>query len=83
MTRGRLRQWLVLGVAIVTAGALGTTSASAQSAVPAASAGAPSAKAQACIKGSLLCTEVQDYEHAFGGVYVGTSRGRAIAISGS
>ena len=54
MTRGRLRQWLVLGVAIVTAGALGTTSASAQSAVPAASAGAPSAKAQACIKGTLV-----------------------------
>ena len=71
MTRGRLRQWLVLSVAIVTAGVLGTTSASARSAVPAASAGAPTAKAQACIKGNLLCTEVQDYDHAFGGVYVG------------
>jgi hypothetical protein len=67
MTRGRLRQCLVLIVTIVTAGVLGTTSAAARPA-----AGAPSAaKSQACIRGSLLCTEVQDYEHAFGGAYVG------------
>jgi hypothetical protein len=71
MTRGRLRQWLVLSVTIVTAGVLGTTSASARPAAPAASAGAPTAKAQACVKGNLMCAEVEDYEHAFGGAYVG------------
>ena len=71
MTRGRPRQWLVLSVAIVTAGVLGTTSASAGPAAPAASYGPSSAKSQACIRGNLLCTEVQDYDHAFGGAYVG------------
>jgi len=68
MTRGRLRQWLVLIVAIVTAGVLGTTSASAR---PVASAASSPAKAQACIKGNLLCAEVEDYEAAFGEKYVG------------
>ena len=68
MTRGRLRQWLVLIVAIVTAGVLGTTSASAR---PVAGAAPSPAKAQACIKGNLLCAEVEDYEAAFGEKYVG------------
>ena len=68
MTRGRLRQWLVLIIAIVTAGVLGTTSASAR---PVASAAPSPAKAQACIKGNLLCAEVEDYEAAFGEKYVG------------
>jgi hypothetical protein len=71
MTRGRPWRWLVISVAIVTAGVLGTTSASARSAAPAAGYGSSTAKAQACIKGNLLCTEVQDYYHAFGGAYVG------------
>ena len=34
-------------------------------------AGISSAKSQACITGRVLCTEVQDYYHAFGGKYVG------------
>ena len=68
MTRGRLRQWLVLIIAIVTAGVLGTTSASAR---PVAGAAPSPAKAQACIKGNLLCAEVEDYEAAFGEKYVG------------
>ena len=89
MTRGRLRQWLVLIIAIVTAGVLGTTSASAR---PVASAAPSPAKAQACIKGNLLCAEVEDYEAAFGENMSGmmsrrssttrTSPGRAIATSG-
>jgi len=70
MTRGRPWRWLVLGTAIVTAGVLGTTSASARSAAPAAGDGPSTAKSQACITGSLMCTEVQDYYHAFD-TYVG------------
>ena len=69
MTRGRPWRWLVLSVAIATGGALGATAASAQPAAPAAASTA--AKSQACITGHLLCTEVQDYYHAFGGKYVG------------
>ena len=71
MTRGRPWRWLVLCVAVVTAGVLGATSASARSAAPAPSYGSSTAKAQACIKGNLLCTEVEDYEAAFGEKYVG------------
>ena len=70
MTRGRPWRWLVLSIAVVTAGVLGTTSASAGSAATAASYGS-TAKSLACVKGNLLCTEVQDYYHAFGHVYVG------------
>jgi hypothetical protein len=70
MTRGRPWRWLVLGTAVVTAGVLGTTSASAQSAAPATSA-ATSAKSQACVSGKLMCAEVEDYDHAFGDKYVG------------
>jgi hypothetical protein len=71
MTRRGPWRWLVLSIAIVTAGVLGTTSASARPAAPAASYGPSTAKSLACIKGNLLCTEVQDYDHAFGGKYVG------------
>jgi len=70
MTRRRPWRWLVLGTAIVTAGVLGTTSASAGSAAKAADYGSSTAKSQACITGSLMCTEVQDYYHAFD-TYVG------------
>jgi len=69
MKRGRPWRWLVLSVAIATGGALGATAASAQP--TAATAGISSAKSQACITGRVLCTEVQDYYHAFGGKYVG------------
>jgi hypothetical protein len=71
MTRRRPWRWLVLSIAIVTAGVLGTTSASAGSAATAAGYGPSTAKGLACIKGNLICTEVQDYDHAFGGAYVG------------
>jgi len=71
MLRGRPWQWLVIIIAIVTAGALGTTAASARPAASAASPGPSTAKSQACIRGNLLCTEVEDYEHAFNDVYVG------------
>ena len=81
MMRGRLRQWLVLSVAIVTAGVLGTTSASAQSAAPAATAGSSTAKAQACIKGNLLCTEVEDYDRDFSVAYVGHEEPSALYYS--
>jgi len=71
MTRGRVWRWLVLSVAIVTAGMLGVTSASARpAAAPAASYGPSTPKSLACVKGSLMCTEVQDYYHAFD-TYVG------------
>jgi len=69
MTRGRSWRWLVITVAIATGGVLGATAASAQPAAPAA--GITSAKSQVCITGQVLCTEVQDYYHAFGGKYVG------------
>ena len=68
MMRGRSWRWLVASVAIATGGVLGATAASAQ---PTAPAGISSAKSQACITGRVLCTEVQDYYHAFGGKYVG------------
>ncbi len=70
MTRGRPWRWLVLGTAVVTAGVMGATAANAQSAAPATSAPS-SAKAQACVSGKLMCTEVDDYDSAFGGRYVG------------
>ena len=69
MMRGRPWRWLVLSVAIAAGGALGATAASAQPTAP--TAGISSAKSQACITGRVLCTEVQDYYHAFGGKYVG------------
>jgi hypothetical protein len=69
MMRGRPWRWLVLSVAIATGGALGATAASAQPTGP--TAGISSAKSQACITGRVLCTEVQDYYHAYGGKYVG------------
>ena len=71
MMRGRPWRWLVLSLAIVTGGAMGATAASAQPAAPAASYAQSTAKSQACITGHLLCTEVQDYEAAFHGAYVG------------
>ena len=71
MTRGRSWRWLVLSLAIVTGGALGATAANARPAAPAASYGPSTAKSQACIRGNVLCTEVQDYYHAFGHAYVG------------
>jgi hypothetical protein len=71
MTRRQPWRWLALIVAIVTAGALGSTAASARPAAPAAGYGAVSARSQACIKGNLMCTEVDDYDHAFGDTYVG------------
>ena len=70
MTRGRPWRWLVLSLAIVTGGALGATAANARPAAPAASYGPSTAKSQACVTGNLMCTEVQDYYHAFG-TYVG------------
>jgi hypothetical protein len=69
MTRTRSWRWLVVGVAIVTGGVLGATAAAAQPAAP--TAGYSTAKSQACVTGHLLCTEVQDYYHVFGGKYVG------------
>jgi len=69
MMRGRPWRWLVLSVAIATGGMLGATAASAQPTT--STAGISSAKSQACITGRVLCTEVQDYYHAFGGKYVG------------
>ena len=69
MMRGRPWRWLVLSVAIAAGGALGATAASAQPTT--STAGISSAKSQACITGRVLCTEVQDYYHAFGGKYVG------------
>ena len=69
--RGRPWRWLILSVAIVTGGALGATAASAGTAAPGETYPYSSAKSQACIKGPLMCTEVQDYYHAFGHVYVG------------
>src|SRR5262249_33736380 len=81
MMRGRPWQWLVVFVAIVTAGALGTTAASARPAASAASPGPSTAKSQACIKGNLLCTEVEDYEHAFNDVYVGHDEPSALYYS--
>jgi len=50
---------------------MGATSASAQQAAPAVSHAQSTAKSQACITGHLMCTEVQDYEAAFHGTYVG------------
>jgi hypothetical protein len=70
MTRGRPWRWLVLSLAIVTGGALGATAANARPAAPATSYGPSTAKSLACVKGSLMCTEVQDYYHAFD-TYVG------------
>ena len=67
MTRGRPWRWLVLGTAVVTAGVMGATAASAQSA-PATYG--KSAKALACVNAKLMCTEVDDYDSAFGGKYV-------------
>src|SRR6266849_260551 len=69
MTRGRPWRWLVLGTAVVTAGVMGATAASAQSAAPATYG--KSAKAVACVSGKLMCAEVDDYDSAFGGKYVG------------
>ena len=67
--RGRPWRWLVVSVAIATGAVLGATAASAQ---PAAPAGEYSfAKSHACITGRVMCTEVQDYYHAFHGNYVG------------
>jgi hypothetical protein len=72
MKRGKPWQWLVLMIAVVTAGALGATAASARQAAPASNSNAPaSAKSQACITGHLMCAEVEDYEHAFHDQYVG------------
>jgi len=69
MMRGRPWRWLVVSVAIATGAVLGATAASAQ---PAAPAGEYSfAKSHACITGRVMCTEVQDYYHAFGHTYVG------------
>ena len=67
--RGRPWRWLVVSVAIATGAVLGATAASAQPAAPAGEYS--SAKSQACITGRVLCTEVQDYYHAFGHTYVG------------
>jgi len=69
MMRGRPWRWLVVSVAIATGAVLGATAASAQPAAPAGEYS--SAKSQACITGRVLCTEVQDYYHAFGHTYVG------------
>jgi hypothetical protein len=66
MTRRKPWRWLALSVAIVTAGALGGTAAGARAAAPAAGAAPVTAKAQACVKGHMMCTEVEDYESAFG-----------------
>jgi len=69
MTRGQPWRWLVVTVAIATGGVLGATAASAQPAAPAA--GISFAKSQACINGRVMCADVQDKYHAFGGKYVG------------
>jgi hypothetical protein len=59
-------------MAIVTGGALGATAASARTAaIPGDSYGYSTAKSLACAKGNLMCTEVADLSHAFGGAYVG------------
>jgi hypothetical protein len=79
MMRGRPWRWLVLSVAIATGGALGATAASAQSAAPAG--GVSFAKSQACIDGRVMCTEVQDYYHAFHGKYVGHDEPSALYYS--
>jgi hypothetical protein len=72
MMRRKPWRWLILSVAIVTGGVLaGTaTAANAKPAAP-ASYGPSSVKSQACIKGPLMCTEVQDNTAAFGYHYVG------------
>src|SRR5260370_23316489 len=70
MTGGRPWRWLVVGAAVGTAGVMGATAAGAQSAAPATGYG-HSAKALACVSGKLMCTEVDDYDSAFGGKYVG------------
>jgi hypothetical protein len=72
MMRRKPWRWLILSVAIVTGGVLGAT-ATAANARPAAPAsyGPSSVKSQACIKGPLMCTEVQDNNAAFGYHYVG------------
>jgi hypothetical protein len=70
MKRERPWRWLVLLVAIVTGCVLGATAASARPAAQAAS-GPSAVKSQACVTGGLMCAEVQDFDHAFGGKYVG------------
>jgi hypothetical protein len=82
MTRGRPWRSLVVALTVVTAGALGTTSASAGPAALAAGHGAQSAaKSQACISGPLMCTEVQDFEHTFDSAYVGHDEPSALYYS--
>ena len=71
MTRRQPWRWLALSVAIVTAGALGATAAGARTAAPTAGGAPATAKSQACEKSHLICTEVDDYETAFGDTYVG------------
>jgi hypothetical protein len=72
MMRRKPWRWLILTVAIVTGGVLAAT-ATAANAKPAAPAsyGPSSVKSQACIKGPLMCTEVQDNTAAFRYHYVG------------
>ena len=69
MMRGRPWRWLVLSVAIATGGVLGAGAASTQPA--AAAAGFSFDKSQACINGRVMCADVHDKYHAFGGKYVG------------
>src|SRR5690348_15308120 len=70
MTRRQSWRWLVLIVAIVTAGARGAAAARARQAAPAAAPahaagyGAAAGKSGGWIKGSVMCSEVDDFDHA-------------------